>query len=46
MNPRIAEQTIDQLRAYLERGNVAAGMPAFADLPAADLLKLARFLDR
>ena len=46
MNPRIAQQSADQLRAYLERGNVAAGMPAFADLSAADLLKLARFLRR
>lgn len=46
MNPRIAEQSIDQLRAYLERGNAGAGMPAFADLPAGDLLKLARFLRR
>ncbi len=46
MNPRVAEQTVEQLRAYLERGNPAAGMPAFADLPAADLLALARYLRR
>src|SRR4051812_36913940 len=35
-NPRVAEQTADQLGAYLQRGNVAAGMPSFADLPASD----------
>ena len=46
MNPRVAEQTVEQLRAYLERGNPGAGMPAFADLPAADLLALARYLRR
>ncbi len=42
MNPRVAVQSIDQLRAYLERGNPGAGMPAFADLPADELLALAR----
>jgi cytochrome c553 len=46
MNPRVAEQSADQLRAYLERGNAAAGMPSFADLPAADLVSLARYLLR
>jgi PQQ-dependent dehydrogenase (methanol/ethanol family) len=46
MNPRVAEQSAEQLRAYLERGNPAAGMPAFADLPAKDLQALARFLKR
>ncbi len=46
MNPRVAQQTVEQLRAYLERGNPGAGMPAFADLPAADLLALARYLRR
>ena len=35
MNPRVAEQSAEQLRAYLERGNPGAGMPSFADLPAA-----------
>ena len=44
MNPRVAEQTIEQLRAYLQRGNLAAGMPSFADLPAADRAALARYL--
>jgi PQQ-dependent dehydrogenase (methanol/ethanol family) len=34
------------LRAYLERGNPGAGMPPFAELPAADLLALARYLRR
>jgi PQQ-dependent dehydrogenase (methanol/ethanol family) len=46
MNQRVAAQTVEQLRAYLERGNPGAGMPAFADLPAADLLALARHLRR
>ena len=44
MNPRVAEQSADQLRAYLERGNLAAGMPSFADLPAADRTALAQYL--
>ena len=46
MNPRVAQQTVEQLRAYLERGNPGAGMPSFADLPAADLDALARYLRR
>ena len=46
MNPRVAVQSVDQLRAYLERGNPGAGMPAFADVPADDLLALARYLRR
>ncbi len=46
MNPRVAEQTVEQLRDFLERGNPGAGMPAFADLPPADLLALARYLRR
>ena len=33
-NPSVAEQSADQLSAFLERGNIAAGMPSFADLPA------------
>ena len=37
---------MDQLRAYLERGNPGAGMPSFADLPATDLTTLARYLRR
>src|SRR5437868_15401201 len=36
MNQRVAEQSSEQLGAYLERGNVAAGMPSFADLAADD----------
>lgn len=46
MNPRVAAQSVEQLRAYLQRGNPGAGMPAFADLPADDLLALARYLRR
>ena len=44
MNPRVAEQSVEQLRAYLERGNSAAGMPSFADLSSDDLWSLARYL--
>ncbi len=43
-NPRVAEQSAEQLRAFLERGNIAAGMPAFTELPAKDLRALARYL--
>lgn len=46
MNPRVAGQSVDQLRAYLERGNAGAGMPSFSDLPPAELLTLARYLRR
>ncbi len=46
MNPRVAAQSTDQLRAYLQHGNPAAGMPAFSDLPAADLTTLAGYLRR
>jgi PQQ-dependent dehydrogenase (methanol/ethanol family) len=46
MNPRVASQTVDELRTFIERGNPGAGMPAFADLPAADLLAVARYLLR
>ena len=46
MNPRVAEQSAEQLRAYLERGNPGAGMPSFADLPGDDLLTLSRYLRR
>ncbi len=46
MNPRVAEQSVAQLRAYLELGNPGAGMPAFADVPAEELMTLARNLRR
>ena len=46
MNSRVAGQSEDQLRAYLERGNRGAGMPPFADLPADDLMSLAKYLRR
>ncbi len=44
MNPRVAVLSVDQLRAYLDRGNPGAGMPAFADIPADDLLTLVHYL--
>jgi cytochrome c553 len=46
MNPRVAEQSIEQLRTYLERGNPAAGMPSFADLTTDELASLVRYLRR
>lgn len=46
LNPRVAEQSAEQLRAYLEHGNVAAGMPSFGDLPQAELETLAGYLRR
>jgi PQQ-dependent dehydrogenase (methanol/ethanol family) len=45
-NPRVAEQSPDQLRAYLEHGNPGAGMPSFSDLPADDLGALTKYLRR
>ncbi len=46
LNPRVAEQSVDQLRAYLQHGNPGAGMPSFSDLPAADLATLVTYLRR
>jgi PQQ-dependent dehydrogenase (methanol/ethanol family) len=44
MNPRVGAQSADQLDAYLQRGNIGAGMPSFSDLPAADRTALVAFL--
>jgi mono/diheme cytochrome c family protein len=46
MNPRVAAQSAEQLRTYLQHGNPGAGMPSFADLPAAELASLAQYLRR
>jgi PQQ-dependent dehydrogenase (methanol/ethanol family) len=43
-NPRVAEQSAEQLRTFLERGDIGAGMPSFADLSGKDLMELARYL--
>jgi PQQ-dependent dehydrogenase (methanol/ethanol family) len=43
-NPRVAEQSAEQLRTFLERGDIGAGMPSFADLGGKDLMELARYL--
>jgi PQQ-dependent dehydrogenase (methanol/ethanol family) len=43
-NARVAEQSAEQLRAFLEHGNVAAGMPSFSELPTKDLKELANYL--
>ena len=45
-NRRIAEQSQDQLTAFLAQGNPAAGMPSFRDLSNDDLSTLARYLRR
>ena len=44
MNQRVAEQSADQLTGFLERGNIAAGMPSFSDLAAGDRAALVRYL--
>lgn len=45
-NVRIAQQSAEELTAFLVRGNPAAGMPAFADLAPADHAALVRYLQR
>ncbi|HEY3837059.1 MAG TPA: PQQ-binding-like beta-propeller repeat protein [Bryobacteraceae bacterium] len=45
-DPRIAAQSADQLRAYIQHGNPNAGMPAFTSLSSTDLNALTRFLLR
>jgi glucose dehydrogenase len=44
MNPRIAGQSVEQLRAFLVSGNPSAGMPSFSDLPNSSLIALAKYL--
>ena len=46
MNPRVAVLSVDQLKAYVERGNPGAGMPPFAGIPDEELLALAHYLRR
>ena len=46
MNQRVAEQSTEQLSTFLERGNIAFGMPSFSDLSASDRAALARYLRR
>jgi PQQ-dependent dehydrogenase (methanol/ethanol family) len=43
-NPRVAEQSVDQLRSFLEHGDIANGMPSFSDLAAKDLTAIAKYL--
>ena len=43
-NSHVAAQTREQLQAFLQRGNPGSGMPAFGDLPSADLLLLVDYL--
>jgi len=42
-NPRLSGQPAEQIRAFVQRGNAAAGMPPF-DLPGDDLDALAAFV--
>jgi glucose dehydrogenase len=46
MNPRVAEQSAEQLRVYVQHGNPDAGMPSFADLASEELAALTRYLHR
>lgn len=46
MNPRVAVQSVEELRAYVQRGNPNAEMPAFPDLAPDDLLAIVRYLRR
>src|ERR1700692_334226 len=46
MNPRVAEQSAEQLRAYLGRGHLARRVAPSADLRAADRMGLAVYLRR
>lgn len=45
-NPRVAEQSADQLSAYVQQGNPNAGMPPFASLSRTDLAAITRYLRR
>ena len=46
LNPRVAAQSPEQLKAYLVQGNPGAGMPAFPDLSPDELATLAKYLRR
>lgn len=43
-NPHIAAQSAEQLQSFLQHGNPGSGMPAFNDLPPADLISLVNYL--
>jgi PQQ-dependent dehydrogenase (methanol/ethanol family) len=45
-NPRVAEQSEAVLRAFIQRGNPAAGMPAFSELSADQLTAIAKYVRR
>ena len=45
-NPRVAEQSAEQLKLYLQHGNPNAGMPPFVSLSPADLTAVTRYLRR
>jgi PQQ-dependent dehydrogenase (methanol/ethanol family) len=44
MNSRVAEQSAEEISAFLEHGNVANGMPSFGDLSSHDRMALAHYL--
>jgi PQQ-dependent dehydrogenase (methanol/ethanol family) len=43
-NPRVAQMSIGELSVFLEHGNPASGMPAFADLGTKELTSLTHYL--
>jgi PQQ-dependent dehydrogenase (methanol/ethanol family) len=43
-DPHIVEQSTEQLSDFLYHGNVAAGMPSFADLSSEDRIHLSKYL--
>lgn len=40
----VAAQTIEQLKLFLERGKIVAGMPSFADISASDMAAVVGYL--
>src|ERR1700761_3227512 len=44
MNQRVAGQTPEELSNFLAQGNIAGGMPSFADLSASERATLADYL--
>src|SRR5258708_10142933 len=46
MNPRVAAQSPDELREYLQHGTPGAGMPKFAELSSTEMTAITRHLRR
>src|SRR5438270_12746360 len=43
-NPRVTEQSEEQLSSFIQQGNIANGMPSFTDLSAKERLSIAKYL--